>query len=184
MQPRKYELLDQLKKEPKAMTAAEIADSLDLDRANVSRYLNELYKEKLVKKLEGRPVRYLALVKQKVTTTVTFDNLIGREESLKSQIQKSKAAIMYPPHGLHTLIFGETGTGKTMFAECMYHFAKSSHVVADDAPFITFNCADYAQNPQLLYGHIFGVKKGAFTGADSTRVGLLAQADGGDFILR
>lgn len=49
MQPRKYELLDQLKKEPKAMTAAEIADSLDLDHANVSRYLNELYKEKLVK---------------------------------------------------------------------------------------------------------------------------------------
>jgi transcriptional regulatory protein LevR/transcriptional regulator with AAA-type ATPase domain len=183
MQPRKYELLDQLKKEPQAMTAAEIADSLDLDRANVSRYLNELYKEKLVKKLEGRPVRYLALVKQKVTTTVTFDNLIGRDESLKSQIQKSKAAIMYPPHGLHTLIFGETGTGKTMFAECMYHFAKSSHVVADDAPFITFNCADYAQNPQLLYGHIFGVKKGAFTGADSTRVGLLAQADGGILFL-
>ena len=46
--------------------------------------------------------------------------------------------------------FGETGTGKTMFAECMYRFAITAQVLTKDAPFITFNCADYAFFGQLI----------------------------------
>ncbi len=65
----------------------------------------------------------------------------------------------------------------------MYRFAVSAKVLDENAPFITFNCADYAQNPQLLYGHIFGVKRGAFTGAEETRVGLMEQANGGILFL-
>ncbi|KFN90945.1 NtrC family transcriptional regulator [Tetragenococcus muriaticus PMC-11-5] len=91
--------------------------------------------------------------------------------------------MLYPPKGLHTIIFGQTGTGKSMFAECMYQFAIQIKSIAKSAPFISFNCADYAQNPQLLFGHIFGVKKGAYTGADSDSTGLLAKADGGILFL-
>ncbi|MCI5942809.1 MAG: sigma 54-interacting transcriptional regulator [Ligilactobacillus animalis] len=182
MRSRKEEVLEILTKNHNKFTAKELADELQIDRTNVSRYLNELTKEGVVQKIDGRPVRFQSTTVM-VKKHIDFDNLIGRKDSLKSQIQKAKAAILYPPRGLHTLIFGETGTGKTMFAECMYRFAITAQVLTKDAPFITFNCADYAQNPQLLYGHIFGVKRGAFTGAEETRKGLLEQADGGILFL-
>ncbi len=102
---------------------------------------------------------------------------------MKVSIQQAKAAILYPPNGLHTLILGKTGTGKSLFAECMYQFARESEMIPRTAPFVSFNCADYAQNPQLLFGHIFGVIKGAYTGAEETREGLLAKADGGILFL-
>ncbi|MEG2645043.1 MAG: sigma 54-interacting transcriptional regulator, partial [Enterococcus sp.] len=182
MKSRKDEVLEILKSNPNEQTAQTLADQMNVDRTNISRYLNELTKEGRVKKIDGRPVKF-QIASVTAETHINFDNLIGREESLKSQIQKSKAAILYPPRGLHTIIFGETGTGKTMFAECMYRFAVSANVLAETAPFITFNCADYAQNPQLLYGHIFGVKRGAFTGAEENREGLMEKADGGILFL-
>ncbi len=109
--------------------------------------------------------------------------MIGADLSLNVPIQQAKAAILYPPNGLHTLILGETGVGKSMFAELMYNFAKESEVIKKDAPFIRFNCADYADNPQLVVGQIFGVKKGAYTGAENEKEGLLKKADGGILFL-
>ena len=179
-----YEVLFQSQAE---RTAKEIATILEMDRSNVSRYLNEWYKEGRIKKTNGRPVKYyidtVATVKNERGEGDAFSHLIGVDESLSVPVQKAKAAILYPPKGLHTIIYGETGTGKSLFAECMYHFAHESNVLADNAPFVSFNCADYAQNPQLLFGHIFGVKKGAFTGADHDQQGLVAQADGGILFL-
>ncbi len=109
--------------------------------------------------------------------------LIGANKSLSIPIQQAKAAILYPPRGLHTLILGETGVGKSMFAELMYQFAKESHMLKEDAPFVRFNCADYGENPQLLMAQIFGVKKGAYTGAERDRDGLLKKADHGILFL-
>ncbi|EST89417.1 sigma-54 factor interaction domain-containing protein [Vagococcus lutrae LBD1] len=165
-------------------TANDIADAMDLERSNVSRYLNELVKEQRVARSQGRPVVFTVTEKtKKEQFDITFDNLVGANESLSVSIQQAKAAILYPPKGLHTIVFGETGTGKSLFAECMYRFAVSSESIQDDAPFVSFNCADYAQNPQLLFAHIFGVKKGAYTGANEDRLGLLAEAHGGILFL-
>ena len=165
-------------------TANDIADAMGLERSNVSRYLNELVKEQRVARSQGRPVVFTVTEKTKTEQfDITFDNLVGANESLSVSIQQAKAAILYPPKGLHTIVFGETGTGKSLFAECMYRFAVSSESIQDDAPFVSFNCADYAQNPQLLFAHIFGVKKGAYTGANEDRQGLLAEAHGGILFL-
>lgn len=187
MHSRKEEILNTLKKQPKGMTAIQIADLLNLDRSNVSRYLNELHKGNKIVKSEGRPVVYSLVPENEDFAEnsggVSFDDLVGEKDSLKVSIQQAKAAILYPPRGLHTIIFGETGTGKSMFAECMYSFAVESGTLPVDAPFISFNCADYAQNPQLLYGHIFGIKKGAYTGAEEDSSGLIATADGGILFL-
>lgn len=182
MAGRKDEIIQKLKITNEAMTATQIADLLDLDRANVSRYLNELTKEGLVVKNVGRPVKY-KINQEKINEDINFDSLVGHNASLKTAIQKAKAAILYPPRGLHTLLFGETGTGKSLFAECMYQYAKDSNMLANNAPFIAFNCADYAQNPQLLFAHVFGVRKGAFTGAEEDSEGLVSQADGGILFL-
>ena len=188
MLSRKKDILTFVVKQVSPLSAKEVAEALELDRANVSRYLNELHKEGHINKGTGRPVLYEAKSTHAVLPELkgreeAFDNLVGHDASLKVMIQQAKAAILYPPRGLHTIIFGETGTGKTLFAECMYQFALESQVLPEDAPFVSFNCADYAQNPQLLFGHIFGVKKGSYTGATEDRTGLMHQADGGILFL-
>ena len=172
------------------VSALEICKRLNIDRTNISRYLNQLYIEKKVEKINGRPVLYRA-VKHKAADAApnirglenSLDKVAGIHQSLQIPVQQAKAAILYPPNGLHTLILGGTGVGKSMFAELMYQFAVESGVMASNAPFIRFNCADYADNPQLLISQIFGVKKGAYTGADRDREGLLKKADGGMLLL-
>lgn len=121
MTNRKATVFSFLESRSEKMTAVEIAAGLDLDRANVSRYLNELYKEKKIEKINGRPVLYQRLesspiISQEEEPEESFSHLIGSNESLKVMIQQAKAAILYPPRGLHTIIFGKTGTGKSLFA--------------------------------------------------------------------
>jgi transcriptional regulator with AAA-type ATPase domain/transcriptional regulatory protein LevR len=113
----------------------------------------------------------------------SFDTLIGGNEGLKAAIQQAKAAMLYPPRGLHTLLYGPSGVGKTTFARLMHAFALELKALPPDAPFISFNCADYAGNPQLLMAHLFGVVRGAYTGADRDRVGLVEQAHRGILFL-
>ncbi|OGO78287.1 MAG: AAA family ATPase [Clostridiales bacterium GWB2_37_7] len=172
----------------KGVSANEISQAINTDRANVSRYLNRLFDEKRVERLEGRPVLFCSKKHNHQAMLVfdgesSLDKVAAIQSSLQAPIQQAKAAIIYPPKGLHTLLLGETGVGKSMFAELMYQFAKESLTVKENAPFIRFNCADYAENPQLLVSQIFGVKKGAYTGADRDREGLIGKADGGFLFL-
>ncbi|SDP67265.1 sigma-54-dependent transcriptional regulator [Selenomonas ruminantium] len=190
--------------------AQEIASELDILRNNVSKELNELHRQDRIVKFTGRPVRYFDKetlaeslgselgqgplqfrdVEECKRLFVTedeevnpFARLIGADKSLKRQVEQGKAAILYPPDGLHTLIVGQTGVGKTLFAHMMFAYGKAMKRFGDDAPFITFNCADYYNNPQLLISHVFGHIKGAFTGADTAKAGLVEEADGGVLFL-
>ncbi len=109
--------------------------------------------------------------------------IVGYNGSLRNQIKQAEAAVLYPPHGLHTLILGPSGVGKSYFAESMYNFAANSSKSKGNFPFIIFNCADYAENPQLLLSQLFGYTKGAFTGANTDKVGLVEKADNGILFL-
>ena len=113
----------------------------------------------------------------------SFTAFVGADQSLKKCINQAKAAILYPPNGLHTLITGETGTGKSHFAEAMYDFAVETGLVSNSAKFVIYNCASYSENPQLLLSQLFGYKRGAFTGADKDTPGIIDQADGGVLFL-
>jgi transcriptional regulator with AAA-type ATPase domain/transcriptional regulatory protein LevR len=130
----------------------------------------------------GKPPPIEATVQIGAIAT-SFDTLIGGEEGLKVAIQQAKAAMLYPPRGLHTLLHGPSGVGKTTFARLMHAFAVEQRALPVDAPFISFNCADYAGNPQLLMAHLFGVVRGAYTGADRDREGLVEQANRGILFL-
>jgi transcriptional regulatory protein LevR/transcriptional regulator with AAA-type ATPase domain len=166
-------------------SAGEIADAIGMQRTNVSTVLNKLYDAGKLVKIKGKPVLYSVKTNMdhEQQSKSNFDSLIGSNKSLQKCIQRAKAAMLYPPHGLHTIILGPTGVGKTMFAEMMYNFAVENGVYSPSAPFIPFNCADYANNPQLLLAQLFGCKKGAFTGADKDRAGVVEKADGGVLFL-
>jgi transcriptional regulator with AAA-type ATPase domain/transcriptional regulatory protein LevR len=112
-----------------------------------------------------------------------FSSYIGADGSLKTQIEQAKAAILYPPNGLHTLITGSTGVGKTTFAEAMYKYGIETKIFKEDTPFVIFNCADYTDNAQLLLSHLFGHVKGAFTGADKNKEGLISRSNQGILFL-
>jgi len=116
-----------------------------------------------------------------------FESIIGSNGSLKAQIQLAKAAVSYPPCGLHTLIIGEPGVGKSLLAEAMWRYGVKSGIFRTsekkEPPFIIFSCADYAENPQLLVSQLFGHVKGAFTGATEDKKGLIDRAQGGILFL-
>ncbi len=161
--------------------AATIAKKLGLMRSNVSFDLNRLVEEGRLIKTVGRPVKYKMAGAPEHTDDI-FLHLVGNDGSLKKVIELAKAAVIYPPHGLHTLILGQSGTGKSLLAGYLYRFY-ISHKQRKDVPFVRFNCADYANNPQMLMSVLFGVKKGAYTGADRDRPGLVDKADSGILFL-
>ncbi len=70
------------------------------------------------------------------------------------------------------LIQGETGTGKEAVAETIHRLGTRSA-----APFLVVDCG--ALPPNLLESELFGHERGAFTGADSRRIGVFEEADGG-----
>lgn len=196
---RKEKILAYVQAKNKAVTTKEIADDLGILRNNVSKELNVLVRAGQLSKIAGRPVKYQSLTAKTDTVTAEtvskipdpvepplkssiFDTMIGQKDSLKTQIEQAKAAILYPPHGLNVLITGPTGSGKTYFANAMHQFAINQAMV-ENKNFVTFNCADYAHNPQLLMSHLFGYVKGAFTGAQEDRDGLIQKADGGILFL-
>jgi len=158
-----------------------------ISRNIVSRYLKTMQEEVSFYQQQNEKdndlLREEENKKNDTKANYAFDELIGYNGSLKSKVELSRAAILYPPNGLHTLIYGQTGVGKSELAECMYKFAIESGVKGKDCPFIVFNCADYAENPQLLLAQLFGYAKGAYTGAQTSKEGIVEMADNGILFL-
>lgn len=112
-----------------------------------------------------------------------FSDFIGYDGSVKNQIAKAQAAILYPPMGLHCLLYGPSGVGKSFLAELMYRYACQTDNFGKQMPYFEFNCADYADNPQLLLAQLFGYNKGAFTGATENKKGIVELCNGGILFL-
>lgn len=102
----------------------------------------------------------------------TFDDLIGEEEGFKKIVTRAKLIAGNP---FPVLLFGETGTGKELFAQSIHQASPRR-----DRPFVAQNCSAVPEN--LLESILFGTVRGSFTGAED-RAGLFEQASGGTLLL-
>ena len=196
----KEEIYQYIKENHKeGVTAQDISEVFEIKRNVASHYLNRLEKEGKLQKGTTRPVCFSVIEKenrnQKEVGNVesrkmeeksdvsTFSNFIGANGSMEQIIEKCKAAVNYPVNGLTMIICGASGVGKSYLASLIHQYAKEVGVIEKDAPFVVLNCADYANNSELLSSVLFGHVKGAFTGANEDKKGLLAEADGGYLFL-
>jgi nitrogen regulation protein NR(I) len=99
--------------------------------------------------------------------------IVGNSRAMQS-IYKEIGRIAAKP--VSVLIRGETGTGKELIARAIYQ-----HSDRANAPFVAINCAAIPET--LLESELFGHERGAFTGAESRRIGRFEQADHGTIFL-
>jgi Nif-specific regulatory protein len=109
----------------------------------------------------------------RLQSTETVPEMIGI-----SQIMRSLAQLIHKVAQTEAtvLITGESGTGKEVAAKAIHQLSKRK-----DKPFLAQFCGSIPDN--LLESELFGYKRGAFTGANADKQGLLEAADGGTFFL-
>lgn len=129
----------------------------------------------------------LKLVKQAVTASrlmsepvqvggearTAGDAIVGSGRAMQA-IYKEIGRVAAKP--VSVLIRGETGTGKELIARAIYQYSDRAN-----APFVAINCAAIPET--LLESELFGHEKGAFTGAETRRIGRFEQADRGTIFL-
>ena len=157
--------------------------SLDITIEAIKRgayyYLEKPYTPDRLFALVERALQFASLRRENQTLKRTLSGdseafgMIGRDQKMRQIIETIRTAA---PSDASVLIEGESGTGKELIAAA-FHFA--SHRPA--RPFIRINCA--AIPHELIESELFGYKKGAFTGADRDKRGLIEAADEGTLLL-
>lgn len=103
----------------------------------------------------------------------SLSNIIGQSPAFQ---QVLKAVCKVAATDTTVLLLGESGTGKELIAQTLHYQSKRS-----SEPFIAVNLAALPEN--LIEAELFGVEKGAYTGATARRVGRFEMADGGTIFL-
>jgi DNA-binding NtrC family response regulator len=113
------------------------------------------------------------LLKDEFSAKLGLPVIIGKSRSIVDVAEKIKKAA---PEKTTLLLLGESGTGKELFARAAHHLSgRGNH------PFVPINCA--AVPRELLESELFGYEKGAFTGAESRKLGKFELANRGTIFL-
>lgn len=102
-----------------------------------------------------------------------MDGIIGKSRKMLQVLDIVKKAT---PTNATVLIYGESGTGKELIARAIHYNSPRK-----DKPFIAINCA--AIPDTLIESELFGYEPGAFTGANTRKIGLIESADKGTLFL-
>jgi two-component system NtrC family response regulator len=120
-----------------------------------------------------RALRYRETSRMPRTHRLKRDNLVGESPAMRGVLESVAIAAL---GDASVLITGHTGTGKEVVARTIHDNSARSA-----APFVVVDCA--ALSEHLVEGELFGHVRGSFTGAHSSRMGLVEQADGGTLFL-
>ncbi len=118
-------------------------------------------------------VRQNEALKSTINRNYPISGMIGECNAMQLLFKRIKKVA---PTDSTVLVQGESGTGKELVARALHE--QSSRA---DGPMISVNCAAIPES--LIESELFGYEKGAFTGANSSRKGLVEAADGGSLFL-
>jgi DNA-binding NtrC family response regulator len=141
-------------------------------------YLAKPFKNEEVRQLVGKAVqttrlrRENASLKQALADRHRFERLVGKSRPMQ---EVYRFIDQVAPSRSNILIHGESGTGKELVAQAIHRRSPRA-----DKPFVVVNSTSIPS--ELLESNLFGHVRGAFTGAVSTKAGLVEQANGGTIL--
>lgn len=153
--------------------------TIEAIKAGAYYYLEKPYTRDRLFTLVDRALQLAALRQEneKLKRTLAGDNetfgMIGRSPDMHQIFETIRTAA---PSDASVLIEGESGTGKELIATAFHTQSQRAN-----GPFIRINCA--AIPHELIESELFGYKKGAFTGADRDKRGLIEAANNGTLLL-
>ena len=136
-------------------------------------HLNDLRRLIQEALLEARQKQQKGLLQKELREAGRFGEIIGASPVMLSLF---KTITQVAPLDCNVLIEGESGTGKELVARSLH---LNSPRVAK--PFVSFSCGSFSED--LIPNELFGHEKGAYTGALTTKLGLLETANGGTVFL-
>lgn len=158
---------------------ATVDSSVEAIQAGAYDYLPKPFTATHLRVLIGRAAQQIQLardnaaLRSQLKQHYAFQNMVGASDAMARVFEMiSRVAVT----DASVLISGESGTGKELVARAIHTASRRS-----DRPFVAVNCA--ALPDHLLESELFGHEKGAFTGAETQRRGLIESAAGGTFFL-
>jgi DNA-binding NtrC family response regulator len=118
--------------------------------------------------------RDLKTAHKELSSGFSFEEIIGESKAMKDALELARRVAESDIASV--LLYGETGTGKDLFARAIHYASERSK-----APYLAINCA--ALPATLIESELFGYEKGAFTDAKARKEGLFEQAGGGTIFL-
>lgn len=113
-------------------------------------------------------------LKKGFVAKASFHDIIRKSPTMEAAVNK---ALLYAKVKSNIIIYGETGTGKELFAQSIHNYSAYAN-----GPFVAINCASFP--PSLLESELFGYEEGAFTGAKKGgKLGIFELAHNGTIFL-
>jgi DNA-binding NtrC family response regulator len=112
-------------------------------------------------------------LREELSQRYEFDNMVGHSSAMREIFGTIERVA---PTRATVLLCGESGVGKDLIARAIHH-----HSPRADRPFVKINCTALPEN--LMESELFGYEKGAFTGANTSKLGKFEQADTGTVFL-
>ena len=156
--------------------------STAIDALNLGAYQYVIKTDKLVEELKltvDRALQELALreenvrLRRELLRVFAHNNIVGQSGPIQHILEMVRTVA---PTSSTVLITGESGTGKELVARAIHEAS-----LRREKPFVSINCGAFPET--LLESELFGYLKGAFTGADANRKGIIESAHGGTLFL-
>ena len=142
-------------------------------------YVTKPFKLDEVRKVVREAIEKVRLKKENAVLREHLDKfegkvkIISQNPGMQRLIETSR---QIAPTDCNILITGESGTGKELLAKYIHYMSQRA-----EGPFFAINCGAFTE--ELLSNELFGHEKGAYTGATSSKKGLIEMASGGTLLL-
>lgn len=158
---------------------ATVESAIEAMKKGAFDYLQKPFRNQELKEVVWKAMRLRyalkenVILKRKLESLTRFGELVGKSKPMKKVYELIKRVA---PTTSTVLIEGESGTGKELVAREIHRLS-----AVKEGPFVVFHCSNIPS--ELVESHLFGHKKGSFTGAIEDKKGVIEEAHGGTLFL-